>query len=209
MKNGAAASSEPEKQKPILRGLGSFPVPLTNRTLTTHPTSDNTVANVDIVLNRLNCQSITPVEKIDKINTDLIIDLPKLNNNLSFIDTPTSIRSSVSLDMPAAKVEKVEMPEPVVEKLANAEIRRRRRSMRKHQRKKMMKRIWPKLRKAKFLKFKKKQRQILAYKQKFQDLANNFDAMAYIKENLKVAQDNGYYVNVFNLDVEPAKMAKK
>ena len=170
--------------------------------------SDSIVAEFDRVLSNLNCQSNVAVEKIDIVNPNLIIDLPKLVNDVAKIEIPSTVQSTVSQDMPAAKEVKIDMPGPIVEKLANVEIKRRRRSMRKHQRKKLMIKIWPKMRKEKFLKFKKKQRIMLAYKEKFKSLGDNFDALSYIKENLKVAQDNGFFVDVFKVDVQTKKAGK-
>lgn len=151
---------------------------------------------------RLHCLGDLPVQKIDQINPRLSIDCPTLINNVTDLEIPGSVRSPVSIDVPAAKQIAVEMPTVGVEKLANAKLRRRRRSMRKHQRKRMIARIWPQIRKRNFQKRQIRQKQMLAYREKFRKLAEEFDAMEYITKNLKVAQDKGYYINIFEAKVK-------
>lgn len=66
----------------------------------------------------------------------------------------------------------------------------------------MIARIWPQIRKRNFQKRQIRQKQMLAYREKFRKLAEEFDAMEYITKNLKVAQDKGYCINIFEAKVK-------
>lgn len=136
----------------------------------------------------------------DRIKTNLNYKCPNTPSSVLEINTPASFPHVSPLEIPGLQqTERLTPGLEIGEKLAKNEIMRiRRRGMKKHRRKRRIKRMWPMLRKKGFLKFKKKQMERKALFAKIAEKAEKFDAYEHIKSKLKVAKEQGFYVNIFN-----------
>ncbi|WAR15474.1 hypothetical protein MAR_005579 [Mya arenaria] len=149
-----------------------------------------------------NCLStVIPVEKIDVFNPNKSYNCPKTEKSAEVFEAPTGVKKQMPLEIPGTRQVVIESPGTAIDKLAKYRVNLRRRKMRLHRRLKQRVKIWPKLRKVKFLKDLKKKRIFALREEKFNKLAEDFDAMEYIMKNLNHARTSGYHVNVFKSKV--------
>ena len=147
----------------------------------------------------LNCLTVGNKEITDKPRIPgLKYDLPKLPGSCAEITTPTYANQVTSLVTPGTSqiVKITPGVEQPMKHASSTTLRMRHKKMKKHQLKRLRKRMWAAIRKEKFRKRRKKQRIFKAELAKVKKEGEDFDAEIFVKEKLAKARQGGYQLNI-------------
>lgn len=130
-------------------------------------------------------------------------DCPKVQELDREIDTPPSENTNIPFDNPLQKEEVEESPSSKLPELKLKQKKRNRRKnqhiriirhikMKRHQLRRVRKKLWPIRKKEKFLRRKKQERDFLRSLDEKRDLGRKFDADKFVQECLERAKKAGY-----------------
>ena len=130
-------------------------------------------------------------------------DCPRIPGLDTEIDIPESVNTNVPIDIPEQKEEMNESPLSKLPELKLKQKKRNRRKvqhdrivrhikMKRHQLRRVRKRLWPIRKKEKFLRRKRQERLFNASLEEKRDIGRKFDAEKYVKEVMERAKKAGY-----------------